>query len=296
MSVKSIFGTRRRGGDKPAAMSSEHHQVIRTHLQHDKRFSYYLQWPDSPDARRVLVLIHGISRNASALMNAFAPFALEAGYTVIAPVFARGICGDFQRLGRRGKGPRADWILDAILDEMGAQVGLHLPKFDVFGFSAGAQFAHRYAMAHPQRIRTMTLGSAGWYTLPNQDRYPYGLRLRRELPGVAFAPPRFLRVPVRVYVGSADTERDAALNRSRRVEKKQGPHRVARAQTWVDTMNRCAAELGLSQPATLELMPAVGHSFSEAVEKYQLPQKIMQWMTNHDQPGMEVSSARSEES
>ncbi len=264
--------------NKRPAPDSTAHTVIHRCLCCDKRFSYYLQQPDSPSADRMLVLLHGISRNAEDLLTAFAPLAQAAGYVVVAPLFSREVCRDFQRLGRHGKGPRADWILEAVLDEVGAQVGAVFSRFDMFGFSAGAQLAHRYAMVHPHRVRAMALGSAGWYTMPNHDRYPYGLRLSGELPDVAFLPPRFLRVPARVYVGDEDIERDKALNRHHRVEKKQGPHRVARAKSWMKAMNRRARKLGLSQPVSLELMPGVSHDFCEAVEKYQLPQKVMAWL------------------
>ncbi len=239
---------------------------------------FWLQLPENPDSERVLLLLHGISRNAEALVHAFAPAAQAAGYVTIAPLFEKGKYPDFQRLGRRGKGPRIDLILQAILEEVSQALQMPIERVDVFGFSAGAQLGHRFAMAYPQMVRKMALGSAGWYTFPSNDRYPYGLRLKGELPGLEFVPERFLRIPTRVFVGDQDTHRDESLNRSKRVDGIQGLHRLERATHWVQAINQEAIRRHLSPQAKLEVMPGVAHSFTQACQMYSLPLKITQWV------------------
>ncbi len=242
------------------------------------RIPYRFYLPEQPDAARVLVLLHGISRNAEELIKAFLPAARAAGYLLIAPTFEAHVCPDYQRLGRWGKGPRIDFMLQAILENVGSMAGLTITRADWFGFSAGAQLAHRFAFAYPQRVRKLALGAAGWYTLPTARRYPQGLRLQGELPGVVFQPERFLRCPVRVFVGDGDTERDESLNTSRRIDKSQGLNRLQRAENWVCQMNHKARQRGLPAPVDLDIMPAVGHSFGQACQRYDLPEKIVDWL------------------
>mgnify|MGYP002640863476 FL=1 len=56
----------------------------------------------------IFVTVHGISRNAREHAKRFAPFAERYGVILIAPVFSQKRFPDYQRLGRKGKGERAD--------------------------------------------------------------------------------------------------------------------------------------------------------------------------------------------
>lgn len=55
------------------------------------------------------------------------------------------------------------------------KIGLH-PKILLYGHSGGAQFAHRFAMIHPEMIDKSAYSDAGRYCFPRTDiRYPDGL-------------------------------------------------------------------------------------------------------------------------
>ena len=71
-------------------------------------FQYLARVPASPDPARVLVAVHGISRNAPFIVRALAEAAEAHSYTILAPVFSQRTYGDYQRLGREGRGARAD--------------------------------------------------------------------------------------------------------------------------------------------------------------------------------------------
>lgn len=59
--------------------------------------------------------------------------------------------------------------LDALIAEIGKTWKLH-PKLFLHGFSAGAQFAHRYAFRHPERVAGVSAHSAGsWAKLDGGD-------------------------------------------------------------------------------------------------------------------------------
>ncbi|MGH0037185.1 MAG: hypothetical protein ACQGVK_19345 [Myxococcota bacterium] len=211
-----------------------------------------------------LVLVHGISRNAREHVEAFAPFAEERGWLLIAPRFDPTTYGDYQRLGRCGRGARADRALDQLLLDVASEYPETDDRLALFGFSGGGQFAHRYLMAQPDRVAAAVVAAAGWYTFPDPARrYPYGLRTGRSLPGVRFVPTRFRRVPTRVVVGSEDTARDPSLRQSASLDATQGRNRVERARRWVKAMN------GLASPGPdleLRLLAGVGHDFGANLE------------------------------
>jgi pimeloyl-ACP methyl ester carboxylesterase len=214
----------------------------------------------------LLVAAHGISRNFEEHARLLAPYAEERGVVLVAPDFPEGEFGDYQRLGRRGR--RADLALDQIVREAESLTGASARTFYLFGFSGGAQFAHRYALAHPERIARAAVAAAGWYSFPDTATpYPYGIGPASgdELSDVRFEPDKFLRVPIRVFVGAADTG-SRNVRRNPRVDRQQGTTRIERAQRWTAAMRRAAESRGLEPLVTCELVPGVGHSFRRFVE------------------------------
>jgi len=229
---------------------------------------YYLYLPRQPAGRRrVLVSVHGVSRNALEHIELFRDSADRYGVVLVAPVFTFEGFRDYQRLGRKGRGPRADLALIRILNEIQMAAGLDTGKVDMFGFSGGAQFVHRFCYAHSQRVRSLVLGSAGWYTMPDRSlQYPYGTADARGLDAVRFNLGAAARLPTLVVVGEEDDrEDDEELNRSRFVVQSQGRHRLERARTWTAAMNTLAGRQGLPGSVDLQVLPGVGHSFRQAV-------------------------------
>ena len=150
--------------------------VLRRSLIGDPRQNYLLYLPRSCSAEtaRPLVTVHGISRNAAEQMHGFMADAEHHGRLLIAPIFDQHHFRDYQRLGRAGRGPRADLALQRILREVSRLTGTDCSRPDLFGYSGGAQFVHRYTFAHPQRVRRAVLGAPGWYSLPDrQDACPH---------------------------------------------------------------------------------------------------------------------------
>lgn len=214
---------------------------------------------------RVLVAVHGISRNYRSQALSFQPLAERLGVCLIAPLFDRERFPNYQRLAARPGQCRADLALSMLL--LAWQSVRHLPELKVhlFGYSGGAQFAHRYAYLYPDRIATLNVCSAGWYTLPNTEiRYPYGLQGWPEWLGEPHLD-AMVQLPMLGLVGDRDRQRDAALRQSARLDRCQGQDRVARAQSWVEQMNQRRSEQGLDTPVSLELMPGQEHDFEACV-------------------------------
>jgi pimeloyl-ACP methyl ester carboxylesterase len=215
----------------------------------------------------VLVSVHGISRNASEQAAVFAPLCERRNVVMVAPVFTVEHHEDYQRLGRRGRGTRVDHLLHQFLQEVGIMTGADVSRIHLFGFSGGAQFAHRYLMVHPHRVVGAVVVASGWYTFPDTtQRYPYGIRPHRALEGVNFNPEEFLRVPVEVLVGAKDTDTQN-LRRTERTNAQQGVDRRDRARNWVRAMRDAAERHGLPPVVTLGEVPGIGHSFAEFCER-----------------------------
>lgn len=253
--------------------------LLRCRVVTDSAQFYYLYLPRKTRAQAPLfVSVHGISRNARQHARLFAPLAERYGVVLVAPYFERVRFGDYQRLGRTGRGERADQMLDRILTEVGREVAVPTARIHLFGYSGGGQFAHRYAFAHPERVVSLAVGAAGWYTFPDPgSRYPHGVGTTTDLAGVHFHPERFLRVPARVYVGGADAVRDRALRTGARLDRQQGRTRLERGRAWVRAMRAAAHARGLATPYTFELLPGADHSFRRSVEHGDLAERVFQY-------------------
>lgn len=232
---------------------------------------------------RVVVSVHGLSRNALEQANAFAPLCEKIGAVLLVPVFTNDGHPDYQRLGRANRGRRVDRALDRCLEEVAALSGADVSQFYLHGYSGGAQFSHRYAMAHPHRILTAFVTAAGWYTFPDtRQKYPYGIRYNRQLRDVHFNPERFLHVPMHVLVGQQDTGM-ANVRRTPRVNAQQGTTRVERARNWVKAMNASAESFGLPHSVTLHEVPGVDHSFKSFFSRGELVDRVARIIRDTEQ-------------
>src|SRR5262245_5041048 len=93
------------------------HRVV---SRKDPRREYFIYVPSSGGKEApVFVAVHGISRNVADHASRFSLHCEEHGVVMVAPHFQEGKWGDYQRLGREGRGPRADQALDGILEEVG---------------------------------------------------------------------------------------------------------------------------------------------------------------------------------
>ena len=265
---------RRASGGPPAGrdlpVRRQRGRVLRRTLAGDPGQVYYLYLPTTGDLvnARVLVSVHGISRNAEEHAERFAPLAEREGVIVVAPLFTERRFPGFQRLAASGR-RRPERVLEAIVAEVGALTGAFTGRLWMFGFSGGGQFVHRYALTAPHRVAAYAAGAAGWYTFPDANvRYPYGLATDAPADGKRgrhFDPDAFLQVPASVLVGEWDGERDPSLKTSARLDRQQGHDRIERGRRWVDAMERAARGRGLSTTFRFRLLEGSGHSFTESM-------------------------------
>ncbi len=211
-----------------------------------------------------LVYVHGYSRRAEAHARSLLPLCDALGCPLLAPLFTRDEHPRYQRLGKGSDGLRADRVLNDCLEDM---FGDDAGAIRLTGFSGGAQFAHRYTMAHPARVTQLVIIAAGWYTLPdNTQPYPLGLHTRRALRGLHLNPERFLRVPTTVIVGDQDTGRQN-LRSSPELDLQQGATRVERARNWVAHMRIAARSHQLPSRVQYLEIPDIAHDFDAFIDR-----------------------------
>lgn len=218
-----------------------------------------------------LVVLHGISRNADELVDLFLPEAARSGRRIVVPHFAAEAWPVFQRPGRR---TRPDQALLALLAQLAVIDPALAGPVDLFGHSGGAQLAHRFAMLYPQRVSRLNLAAAGWYCLPDAAMvHPYGLGVDAGPESLAWvrrhlgALPAYLRLPLRVFVGLQDTDRDEALRMEPELDRVQGRTRLARAETYVRRFRAAALARGIVPDIRLTRLEGVAHDVAAAIRQ-----------------------------
>lgn len=222
--------------------------------------------PRRLDARsELLVCVHGIGRDAAQQLDVFSQQAPDT-VAVAAPAFSKEFFRRYQQLGHGSAEPRADLALEASLEALGWRTGLSVDRFHLFGFSGGAQFAHRFALLWPGRVRSLHLAAAGYYTrLDRTTPWPLGLADAPSEEQIWAQRRLFLRLPIDVYVGEHDTVRDRALRQSEALDETQGQHRLERAQSWVAHIKKRQRDL-TGRKAGLHVLPDCGHDFRAAAD------------------------------
>jgi len=269
-------------------------ELSRRTLNGDPALDYYLYVPRAGGrGAPLLVAVHGISRDATGQAKLFSPLAEKNGVVLVAPLFTSRRFDDYQRLGRSSRGARADRALERLIDEVARLTSARTERIYLFGYSGGAQFVHRYAMAHPARVASVVASSAGWYTFPDPRLpYPYGIAATPELPDLSLDPKAFLRVPFLVTVGDRDLERNGSLASSPELDRQQGRTRVERARRWVTAMKEAARSRGIPAEIELETLPRAEHSFRENAEETALRELAFQHLFGANPSGKSGRQAR----
>lgn len=234
----------------------------------------------------LVVSIHGIARNAAAHVYRLMQEADQLGVCVLAPLFEKAKYGQYQQLVDARIGVRSDIALIEMVEHVATLTGTDSMRLLLLGYSGGAQFAHRFAMAYPERVASAVLAAAGWYTMPDLTlAYPLGIDVSQPGRDLCFDASAFLQVPMHVYVGEFDTVRDGSLRRSDLIDNTQGRTRVDRAHNWVKAMRIVAAERGAPSLIDISLLCGVAHSFSDAIEKSDLARRAFAHFALDAAPG-----------
>jgi poly(3-hydroxybutyrate) depolymerase len=227
----------------------------------------------NPDAR-VVIVMHGASRNGETYRNAWVDLAVRHRFLLVVPEFSERYYpnAEHYNLGNMfaadGKPiPDSLWsysAIEPIFDEVKRRSGNRSTRYIIYGHSAGGQFVHRFMMFRPQtRVDTAIAANSGWYTMPTADQaFPYGMKGLDGFQGRSAESwsRAALERPMIVLLGSADTARDQDNLRRTPEAMAQGPHRFARGHAHFEAARREAARLHASFRWRLDTVPGVAHS------------------------------------
>ena len=228
----------------------------------------------------VVVLLHGIKRNAETYRDGWTDIARQNNLMVLAPHFTRetypGANG--YNLGNvfhaesheeitgkatpTQKNPPEQWsfsLPDAVYADFVRRESTAQRGYTLYGHGAGAQFAHRYGLFRPQSLACRIIAAnPGWYTYPDTAvDWPYGLR---GVPGVTDQQINaYLAVPLTLMLGDDDVQAAGVMRKTDNAEA-QGPNRKARGERFYAYGRQLAKQHDTSFAWQLVHVAGAGHS------------------------------------
>lgn len=216
----------------------------------------------------ILFVMHGVLRNADTYRDNWVALADQYKILVIVPEFSEAYFpgtaaynfGNIQA--KNGTlNDESVWafsLIDPIFDEVVKQTGSKQKKYDLFGHSAGSQFAHRFTlfMKNTKANRVVT-ANAGSYTVLDFDvAFPYGIK------DMGFDNDRLkqlLQKDVVVLLGEKDIDPHHKYLPTTKEAMKQGLFRLERGKYFYDKAKAQAERLGVPFNWKLQTVPGVAH-------------------------------------
>lgn len=211
----------------------------------------------------VVIVMHGVGRNADEYRDNWVDLAGEYGLRIYAPAFdrARFPGAENYNLGGIGTGSRAIGAYSAIeplFAYLRAERGVARHGYILFGHSAGAQFVHRFTcFADAPNLELAVAANSGWYTMPSEtDAWPYGLGGLGE---EACDLKGWFARPMLIALGNRDTDPDDPNLRRTPEAMAQGPYRFARGLAFLEMAKTRAEAENWPIAWTFEIVDGVAH-------------------------------------
>jgi hypothetical protein len=214
----------------------------------------------------LLLVFHGIARNARTYRDDARALADRLCLLVVAPVFDKRAFPTwrYQRGGivKVGVVQNArDWSGTVVLDLVAwarEQEGRPL-AYSLLGHSAGAQFLDRLAAFVPTEARRIVIANAGSYVFPSLEvDAPFGLgKVYSGTDGEA-ALRRYLEQPLTIYLGQGDTRDDERNDYPEALA--QGASRYQRGVNVFNAAKTLGEARGWKFNWRLVELPGIGHS------------------------------------
>jgi poly(3-hydroxybutyrate) depolymerase len=215
----------------------------------------------------ILLVFHGVGRDAPGYRDAARPLADQLCLLVAAPLFdaQRFPSWRYQRGGIVHDGklqPAADWTVDVVprlADWVRAQERRPELPYALIGHSGGGQFLSRVAAFLPVAATHIVIANPSTWVMPSLDTpVPYGFGGISDLPQAEAALRRYLAAPVTVLLGQEDTgSHELAVGAE---AEAQGSTRLARGQNAFRLAAATARAHGWPFNWRLLFVPGVGHS------------------------------------
>lgn len=233
----------------------------------------YMLRPGHADASAPVVFVmHGVRRDGDRYFDDWKALSEKFGFVLVVPEFSNkafpkaaaynlgGVVGENGAIT-----PRESWAyssIEPIFDEVVKRLDLDAREYLLYGHSAGAQFAHRFALfGSGPRARMVISANAGWYTFPDVGEWPYG---PDGLPNGVFNAARALEVSLVVLAGEADIDPDHPSLRRTKEAMSQGLTRFDRARAFYAAGQRLAEASGVTFAWSCVTAPGVDHNDAKA--------------------------------
>jgi pimeloyl-ACP methyl ester carboxylesterase len=226
------------------------------------------------DRGPMIVVCHGMLRNADEYRDDARALADRLGGLVVAPLFpvddfpydryqAGGLLDDGQLA------PRSTWtwqlVLRVVEEIRRREEQPEMPYF-LFGHSGGAQFLIRMAGFVATDAERIVVANAGAQLFPSRELpYPYGFGGLPVEVSDDSALERFLAQPITLYVGDDDRVRDEYLDRTDEAEL-QGANRRERARNAFEAAKKLAKQQGWKFNWQLVAAPGVAHDHQQMLD------------------------------
>lgn len=215
----------------------------------------------------LLVVLHGLGRNADGYRDYAVPLADRFGLFVAAPLFDtnRFPSEAYQRGNVLKKGqpqPKGAWTYSRVAElarELRRREGDAGRPVYLIGHSAGGQFLTRYAAFLPGDAVRIVAANPGSHLFPTRGLpFPYGFGGLPDELGNDDAIKRYLAAPLTLRLGTADFEKkDLDLSAT---AMKQGATRLERGRNCFALARDVAKKHGWPLNWRLVEVPGVGHS------------------------------------
>ena len=213
----------------------------------------------------LLLVFHGIARNARTYRDDARALADRLCLLVVAPLFDRQAFPGWRY--QRGGIVKGAAVQDArdftgrlvldLVDWVRQQEGRPI-AYSLFGHSAGGQFLDRLAAFVPTEARRIVVANAGSYVFPSLEiDAPFGLgKVYSGAQGEA-ALRRYLEQPLTIYLGQGDTRDDERNDYPEALA--QGASRFQRGVNVFNAAKTLAQMRGWPFNWRLVELPGVGH-------------------------------------
>jgi len=211
---------------------------------------------DSSGSAPVLIALHGMGDSGPVFAAPLLGRAELDGLIVVAPTF---VYGDWTALSVAQEDLQLSQQILSLLDILPTETGgvpVSTDRVRLIGFSRGAQLAHRFALAYPERTDEVAAFSAGTYTLPDrsgQEILPFGTADMQAYLGHPLDVDALRHVHFLVGVGLLDAN---PSDLPRAWDAYEGSTRVQRAGAFVTALRANGI------PAQLHVFAGVGHDLS----------------------------------
>lgn len=227
--------------------------------------------PADPSTAQILIVMHGVKRNADEYLTDWHELAAAHNLLVLAPEFTEDAYpgADMYSLGNMvdedgNPVPEQEWsfrVIEALFDVVRRDIGSGAANYALFGHSAGAQFVHRLVEFLPEnRARVAVAANSGWYTMLDDSMpFPVGLKGAPLAQGMIG---RAAGSNLVILLGADDIEQDDNLRRDNDVDA-QGTNRLDRGLNFFRTARMRAAQESAAFRWRLVVVPGVAHSHQD---------------------------------